>query len=146
MVYNLAWFSGATLVEHTPHTFYISRYPEGREATVYWPSVDNTFTNSTPHAMLIQMWVADSQVHGRVWSTKVYDVEAVKGPRTNVRPGKTITDNKATCVPQPDIVPGFDVTVTRVVKQGGAEVRRESYSTHYQPEDRVVCTNPNHQN
>ncbi len=146
VVYNLAWFSGATLVEHTPHTFYISRYPEGREATVYWPSVDNTFTNSTPHAMLIQMWVADSQVHGRVWSTKVYDVEAVKGPRTNVKPGKTITDNKATCVPQPDMVPGFDVTVTRVVKQGGAEVRRESYSTHYQPEDRVVCTNPNHQN
>ena len=44
------------------------------------------------------------------------------------------------------MVPGFDVTVTRIIKQGGAEVRRESYSTHYQPEDRVVCTNPNHQN
>ena len=146
VVYNLAWFSGATLVEHTPHTFYISRYPEGREATVYWPTVDNTFTNSTPHAMLIQMWVADSQVHGRVWSTKVYDVEAVKGPRTNVRPGKTISDNNVTCVPQPEIVPGFDVTVARIIRQGGAEVRRESYSTHYQPEDRVVCTNPNHQN
>ena len=145
VVYNLAWFSGATLVEHTPHTFYISRYPEGREATVYWPTVDNTFTNSTPHAMLIQMWVADSQVHGRVWSTKVYDVEAVKGPRTNVRPGKTISDNKVTCVPQPEIVPGFDVTVARIIKQGGAEVKREQYSTSYQPEDRVVCTNPNHQ-
>ena len=145
VVYNLAWFSGATLVEHTPHTFYISRYPEGREATVYWPTVDNTFTNSTPHAMLIQMWVADSQVHGRVWSTKVYDVEAVKGPRTNVQPGKTISDNNVTCVPQPEIVPGFDVTVTRIIRQGGAEVKREQYSTSYQPEDRVVCTNPNHQ-
>jgi len=146
VVYNLAWFAGATLVEHTPHTFYISRYPEGREATVYWPTVDNTFTNSTPHGMLIQTWVADSQVHGRVWSTKVYDVEALKGPRTNVRPGKTIIDNKVTCVPQPEMVPGFDVTVTRVIKQGGVEVRRENYSTNYQPEDRVVCTNPNHQN
>ncbi len=146
VVYNLAWFSGATLVEHTPHTFYISRYPEGREATVYWPTVDNKFTNSTPHAMLIEMWVADSQVHGRVWSTKVYDVEAVKGPRTAVRPGKTITDNKVTCVPQPEMVPGFDVTVTRIIKQNGAEVRREEYATKYQPEDRVVCTNPNHAN
>ena len=146
VVYNLAWFSGATLVEHTPHTFYISRYPEGREATVYWPTVDNKFTNSTPHGMLIQMWVADSQVHGRVWSTKSYDVEAVKGPRTNVREGKTITDDTVACVPQPEMVPGFDVTVTRIIRQGGAEVKREQINTKYQPEDRVVCTNPNHQN
>ena len=145
VVYNLAWFSGATLVEHTPHAFYISRYPEGREATVYWPGIDNTFTNTTPHGMLIQMWVAGSQVHGRVWSTKTYDVEAVKGPRTNVRPGRTITDDTVACVPQPDIVPGFDVTVTRIVTQGGAEVKREEYTTNYRPEDRVVCTNPNHQ-
>ncbi|MEP6651414.1 MAG: VanW family protein [Lapillicoccus sp.] len=146
VVYNLAWFSGATLVEHTPHAFYISRYPEGREATVYWPTVDNRFTNGTPHGMFIQMWVADSQVHGRVWSTKVYDVESVKSPRTNVRPGKSITDDTVACVPQPEMTPGFDVTVTRIIKQGGAEVKREQYSTQYQPEDRIVCTNPNHQN
>jgi vancomycin resistance protein YoaR len=145
VVYNLAWFSGATLLEHTPHAFYISRYPEGREATVYWPGIDNAFTNSTPHGMLVQMWVAGSQVHGRIWSTKTYDVEAVKGPRTNIRPGRTITDDTVACVSQPDIVPGFDVTVTRVIKQGGAEVAREDYTTNYRPEDRVVCTNPNHQ-
>lgn len=145
VVYNLAWFSGATLVEHTPHAFYISRYPEGREATVYWPGVDNKFTNGTPHGMLIQMWVAGSQVHGRIWSTKTYDVEAVKGPRTNLRPGRTITDDTVACVSQPDMVAGFDVTVTRVMKQGGAEVKREDYTTNYRPEDRVVCTNPNHQ-
>jgi hypothetical protein len=81
-----------------------------------------------------------------VWSTKTYDIEAVKGPRTNVRPGKTITDNTVACVPQPDMVPGFDVTVTRIIRQGEAELRREQYSTQYAPEDRVVCTNPNHQN
>jgi vancomycin resistance protein YoaR len=145
VVYNLAWFSGATLVEHTPHAFYISRYPEGREATVYWPSIDNKFTNSTPHGMLIQMWVADSQVHGRVWSTRTYDVEAVKGPRTNVQPGQSITDDSVACVPQPEMTPGFDVTVTRIIRQSGTELKREQYSTSYQPEDRIVCTNPNHQ-
>ena len=145
VVYNLAGSPGRYLVE-TPRNLLHLALPGGREATVYWPTVDNTFTNSTPHGMLIQTWVADSQVHGRVWSTKVYDVEALKGPRTNVRPGKTIIDNKVTCVPQPEMVPGFDVTVTRVIKQGGVEVRREYYSTNYQPEDRVVCTNPNHQN
>ncbi|MEO7233829.1 MAG: VanW family protein [Lapillicoccus sp.] len=145
VVYNLAWFAAADLVEHTPHSFYISRYPEGREATVYWPTIDNRFRNASPHGMLLQMWVADDQVHGRVWSTKVYDVEATKGARSNVRSGTSLSDNSTACVPQPEMTPGFDVTVTRTIRQNGAVVRSEDYPTSYQPEDRVVCTNPNHQ-
>jgi hypothetical protein len=34
--YNAAFFAGLELIEHTPHEFYISRYPMGREATVSW--------------------------------------------------------------------------------------------------------------
>ena len=34
--YNAAFFAGLELIEHTPHEFYISRYPTGREATVSW--------------------------------------------------------------------------------------------------------------
>lgn len=145
VVYNLAWFAGAELTAHTAHSFYISRYPEGREATVHWPDVDNRFTNATPYAMLVQMWVADGAVHGRIWSTKLYDVEAVKGPRTAVMAGKTITDDSTSCVPQPEMVPGFTVSVQRVIRQGAAVVKTEAYTTAYQPEDQVVCTNPNHQ-
>src|SRR5262249_18604136 len=33
-LYNAAFFSGLKLVAHTPHSFYISRYPPGREATI----------------------------------------------------------------------------------------------------------------
>jgi hypothetical protein len=106
--------------------------------------VDNKFTNNSPYGMLIQMWVSDNQVHGRVWSTKVYAVDSVKGPRTNLRPGKVIVDNSTTCVPQPEMVPGFDVTVQRVFRKDGAVVKTESYTTKYDPEDRVTCTNPNH--
>ena len=32
--YNAAYFAGMTDVTHKPHSFYISRYPPGREATV----------------------------------------------------------------------------------------------------------------
>ncbi len=145
VVYNLAWFAGAQLTAHTAHSFYIARYPEGREATLHWPDVDNRFTNATPYAMLVQLWVADGAVHGRIWSTKVYDVEAVKGPRTALVNGKTVTDDSTSCVPQPQMVPGFTVTVQRVIHQGGAVVASENYTTAYQPEDQVVCTNPNHQ-
>ncbi len=75
----------------------------------------------------------------------MYDVEAVKGPRTAAVDGKTVTDDSTSCVPQPEMVPGFTVTVQRVIRQGGAVVTTENYTTAYQPEDHVVCTNPNHQ-
>jgi len=144
VVYNLAWFAGADLTEHTPHTFYISRYPEGREATVYWPNIDNKWKNTSAYGMLVQMWVSQNQVHGRIWSTKVFDVEAVQGPRTNATPGQELTDDTPECVPQPEMTPGFDVTVQRMLSQNGAVVKTESYPTHYAPEDKITCTNPNH--
>jgi len=144
VVYNLAWFAGADLTEHTPHTFYISRYPEGREATVYWPNIDNKWKNTSAYGMLVQMWVSQNQVHGRIWSTKVFDVEAVQGPRTNATPGQELTDDTPECVPQPEMTPGFDVTVQRMLSQNGAVAKTESYPTHYAPEDKITCTNPNH--
>lgn len=144
VVYNLAWFAGVALTEHHPHSFYISRYPEGREATVYWPTLDNRWTNTTPYGMLVQLWIADGAVHGRMWSTKLVDVESVKGERTNVREGRSLTDGSTECVPQPVAMPGFDVTVQRVIRRGGAVVTTESYTTSYDPQDRIVCTNPDH--
>ena len=140
VIYNLAWFSGVALTEHQAHSFYISRYPAGREATVNWPTIDNKWTNTTPYGMLVQMWVSGSQVHGRMWSTKVYDVEAIEGPRTNPRPGKVIRDSSAGCVPQSSIVAGFDITVKRVIRKAGAVVKTESYTTKYDAEDQVICT------
>lgn len=141
VTYNIAWFAGARLDQHTPHSVYISRYPAGREATVSWPSLDNKWTNTSPYGMLVQMWVSGGQVHGRMWSTKVYDVEAVAGPRTNARTGKTIVDNARGCVPH-EHVPGFDIVVTRVFSKGGTVVKRENYSTSYKAANHVICTNP----
>ena len=31
VIYNISWFAGAELIEHHPHSFYISRYPAGRD-------------------------------------------------------------------------------------------------------------------
>ncbi len=52
--FNAAFFSGVRIDEHTPHSFYISRYPEGREATVSWPDVDQKWTNDTGYGIIIQ--------------------------------------------------------------------------------------------
>ncbi|GAA2744773.1 VanW family protein [Terrabacter aerolatus] len=112
VVYNLAYFAGVDFIQFSPHAFFIPRYPEGREATVYWPTIDNKWKNDTPYGMLLQTWVEGGSVHGRVWSTKTWDVTSVKGGRRNVVPPKTIRDDSLKCYPQQPN-PGFDVTVTR---------------------------------
>lgn len=139
VTYNLAWFAGVELTEHKAHSLYISRYPAGREATVSWPDLDNKWTNNTPYGILMQMWLSGGQVHGRMWSTKVYDVTAVAGPRTNIRQGKTVTDSSPSCIPHGSSE-GFDITVQRVISKGGTVVKRESYKTTYVPADRIVCS------
>ena len=47
-LYNAAYFAGMTDVTHKPHSFYISRYPPGREATVFEGAIDMKFRNDAP--------------------------------------------------------------------------------------------------
>jgi vancomycin resistance protein YoaR len=138
-LFNAAFFAGVAIIEHTPHSFYISRYPEGREATVSWPGVDNKWRNDSGHAILIQTAVTGSDITVSFFGTKVWDIEAAKGPRRNVTQPRKITDNRPGCVPQTP-TPGFDVTVTRIFKRAGAQVRTSQFTTHYIPEDDVTCT------
>ena len=140
-LFNAVFFSGAMILEHTPHSFYIARYPEGREATVSWPGVDNRWQNDTGHAIYIQTVVTGSSITVTFYGTKIWDVQAVKGPRRNVKQPRTIVDDRPTCVPQTP-TPGFDVTVTRILKKAGVTVRTSQFSTHYIPEDDVRCTHP----
>jgi vancomycin resistance protein YoaR len=142
--FNAAFFAGVRIERHTPHSFYIPRYPEGREATVSWPDVDQVWTNDTGFGILINTQVSGSELIVSFYGTKVWDVEAVKGPRRNVTQPKEITDATAGCVPQSPAT-GFDVTVTRSFRKigvTGAPVRTSTFSTHYLPEDHVVCTHP----
>ncbi len=138
-LFNAVFFSGVKIEEYHPHSFYISRYPEGREATISWPDVDNRWTNDTKGGILVKASATDSEVTVTFYGTKTWDIKAVKGPRRNVVQPKTIRDDKEGCVPQSPNV-GFDVTVERIFLRGGNEVKRSSFTTHYIPSDSVTCT------
>ncbi|SDQ71076.1 VanW family protein [Quadrisphaera sp. DSM 44207] len=143
-LFNAVFFAGLEDVEHKPHSFYISRYPEGREATVNYGTIDMRFRNDSEHAVLMQTWVGGGQLHARFWSTKTWDVEASKSARRNVVQPKTIVDDSEGCVPQSPHV-GFDVTVTRTFLRDGQVARTEDFSTRYVPEDSVRCVDPQEQ-
>ena len=140
-IFNAAFFSGMQLDAWTPHTFYISRYPEGREATISWPDVHHKWTNTTDGGVRIQVTATDTSITVSFYGTKKWDIEATKSNRFNIRSPRTIVDDSPTCVPQSP-VQGFTVTVGRIFRQNGAEVKRQSFTTTYQPEDFVTCTNP----
>lgn len=139
--YNAAWFAGLKILRHKPHSFYISRYPVGRESTLSWPDVDMRFQNDTEHPIVITTSYYSNVISVSIYGTRKYDVETITGPRTNPRGFDEYEDDSKTCINQGGIS-GFDIEVTRILKQSGMEVRREVYKTRYLSEDRVKCTNP----
>ncbi|MFG3087998.1 VanW family protein [Streptomyces antibioticus] len=140
-VYNAMFFAGVKPVEHGAHSFYIERYPEGREATVAWGSLDLRFTNDTGHTLYIQAESTDHSVTINFLGTKKYDaITSVTGPRTNIHQPAHKVNNTPACVPQTPLE-GFDVEVDRVFHQNGKEVKREPFHTHYTPRDEIICTN-----
>jgi len=138
-LFNAVFFSGVRIEQYTPHSFYIARYPEGREATLSWPDVDQKWTNDSGFGILISSYLKGNDLTVTFFGTKKWDIEAVKGPRRNVVQPKTIVDDRQGCVPQSPN-PGFDVTVTRILKKNGVQVRTSTFNTHYRPEDGVTCT------
>ncbi len=147
--FNAMFFAGLKDIEHKPHSFYIDRYPAGREATVAWPSVDLQFQNDTEYGVLIEAFVNDStpssqgSVTVRMYSTKVWDITSRASERYNyVGPG-TRTLDTPDCYPNTGFS-GFQIDVTRTFKEHGeSEVHHtEKFHTSYTPADTVICKPP----
>ena len=148
--FNAAFFAGLEDIEHKPHSFYIDRYPMGREATVAWGSVDLRFRNDTDHGVLITADVTPSTVSSsgvvtvRMWSTRTWDITTRTGDQHNFTEEQTRRVDTRQCHPN-DGYGGFDVDVWRYFRRPGSSelVRTEKFETTYTPSDTVICTNPN---
>src|SRR5690606_31322719 len=109
---------------HKPHSFYIDRYPVGREATVAWPTVDLRFQNDTEYGVLIESFIrpATSSSQGsvtvRMYSTKVWDIESRTSDRYAYTSPGTRTLDTPDCYPNSGYG-GFSIDVTRIFKRPG---------------------------
>jgi len=138
-VFNAAFFAGMDLVQFQPHSHHYPRYPEGREATIYTPSVDLRWRNTTPYGALVQSWVSGGRFHVRLWGTEHFDVTTTTSNRYNFTNPSTVYNTSASCVPNSNPERGFTVTVTRTVSLDGEQVDYNEWTTRYIPWDRVVC-------
>ncbi|MBB6626917.1 VanW family protein [Nocardioides sp. KIGAM211] len=147
--FNAMFFAGLEDVEHKPHSFYIDRYPVGREATVAWGAVDLRFRNDTPYGVLVHAQVTPSTPSSQgvvtvsMYSTKVWDITTSTSDRYDLTEPATRVLRTPDCYPNTGYG-GFDVDVTRYFRKAGESAldHDEVFHTTYTPSDTVICKPP----
>ncbi|HEY7562137.1 MAG TPA: VanW family protein, partial [Gaiellaceae bacterium] len=128
-VFNAAFEAGLPIKQRTNHSFYISHYPLGRDATVSWGGPDLVFKNDLEHAVLIKVTYTDStftvSFYGTRQGRKV--VSTTSSPTSYTQPklqyavDPSAAPNSLTTTSAGG--PGFDVNVHRKVFQDGKLLR-----------------------
>ena len=136
-LYNAAYFAGMEDTAHTPHSYYISRYPAGREATVYEGAIDLQFTNTSKHPVRIETSFG-KDITVRFKGVKTVEVESINNGRwAKTEPQRMSVGED--CFPSGG-APGFTTSDTRVIKDlSGKEISRETTTTVYDPQPIVTC-------
>lgn len=113
-MYNAAYFAGLKVDTHQPHSFYISRYPAGREATLNYPNIDLKWTNDTGVPIFIRTFTDDHSVTVSLYGDNGgRAVTSVPGPR------------------QPNPGGDFQIKVTRTVRFADGHTTQDSFTTRY---------------
>ena len=137
--YNAAYFAGMDIVSHKPHSRWFSRYPEGREATMWSPDLDMKFKNGTPYGVLVQAWTEGGRQWVRFWSTEYYTVETFTGARYGITSPRTVYNSSPECKPESGGQSGFSVNGWRKRFLNGEQFDHWDWSWTYQPWNNVVC-------
>jgi vancomycin resistance protein YoaR len=146
-LYNASYFAGMKDAGHKEHSYYISRYPAAREATVFQDHaghsiIDIKFTNDAPTGVAIQTSWSTGSLSVKIWGTKRYTVESVTGGRSHQTEPTEKPGPATNCKASPG-APGFTVSDTRIIKDlGGREIRRDNRTVKYNPQPKIVCPPP----
>ena len=147
-VFNAAFEAGLPIKTRYNHSFYISHYPVGRDATVSWGGPDLVFRNDLKNAILVKTSYTDATFTVTFYGTKQgRKVVASTSAQTNFTQPKLqyAVDPSA----PPNSVrtaagggPGFDVTVHRTVYQRGKLLREDDFFTRYVPQNPTAIYGP----
>ncbi|MBX7446481.1 VanW family protein [Mycolicibacterium sp. 3033] len=139
-LFNAAYFAGMEDVEHHEHSYYISRYPAGREATVFGDVLDVKFRNDGPTSVQIQTEWTPSSVTVRIVGIKRYEVTSSQSSRSRPTSPQTITIPAGEACSASGGASGFTITDTRTLRDiVSGETTTESHTVTYDPIPRVIC-------
>ena len=143
-LFNAVFVSGFPVIERHNHSFYLSHYPKGRDATVSWGGPDFKFKNTTKHWVLVATTYTAGSITISLYGTDPrYTVTSETGEFYNERPYPTET------VKDPKLPEGVKLVedagetgrtcvVTRTVSRGGTLVRTDTFTSVYKPKVEVV--------
>jgi vancomycin resistance protein YoaR len=143
-VFNAAWEAGLRITERNPHSLYISRYPLGRDATVYWPSLDLKFQNDTKSWVLVRGLAESDGIHVVIYGGERRRVESSAAPLvvTGPVPKKIVKDptlpKGERVVDQEGSAPTRTSATRKIYAPDGTLVHTETWTTSYEGETRVV--------
>lgn len=143
-VFNAAWEAGLKITERNPHSLYISRYQLGRDATVYWPSLDLKFVNDTSKWVLVKGFAEYDGIVVAIYGGEDRRVDSSEGTMEITGPvvverekdptlarGKTVVEEEGT--------PPSATSVTRTIyDRDGKLLRTETWNTSYKSHARIV--------
>ncbi|MFD1048352.1 VanW family protein, partial [Kibdelosporangium lantanae] len=146
-LYNAAYFSGLKDAGHKEHSYYISRYPAAREATVFQNPdgssvIDLKFTNDAQTGIAIQTIWTPGTITVKIWGTKRYNVESLPGGRTLQTDPQEKPGPPENCHAS-NGAQGFTTSDTRVIKDlNGNVIRRDTRNVKYNPQPKITCAPP----
>lgn len=139
-LFNAAYFAGMENVEHHEHSYYISRYPAGREATVFGDVLDVKFRNDGPTSVQIQTEWTSSSITARLIGIKRYEVSSSSSSRSRPTSPQTVTIPAGEACSASSGAPGFTITDTRTLREiASGQTRTESHTVIYDPIPTVIC-------
>lgn len=150
-IFNAIYFGCYEDVTHTPHSIYFSKYPEGREATLGYPSPDVAFLNDSDAPVIIRTSYTNRTItvtffgnrNGQYCGTERSSRSGVSNPVKEyqadpdgvVDPGQEYVKSKGS--------KGWYVENTRIFYDAeGNELEREVFPWRYRGEKNVILLHP----
>jgi vancomycin resistance protein YoaR len=142
--FNAAWEAGLRITERNPHSLYIDRYQLGRDATVYWPSLDLKFVNDTKQWVLVKGFAESDGISIAIYGGEDRRVESSSGTRviTGAPPVRRVNDatlpKGQTVVEEYGTSPSRTSVTRTIYGENGNLLDEETWNTNYRGETRVV--------
>jgi vancomycin resistance protein YoaR len=150
-IFNAIYFGCYQDVTHQPHSIYFTKYPEGREATLGYPSPDVAFRNDSDAPVIIRTSYTPRTItvtffgnqKGMTCGTERSERSNVSSPRREyqadpdgvVKPGQEKVKSKGS--------KGWYVVNTRIFyDKDGNEIKREEFPWRYSGEKNVILLHP----
>ncbi|HEY1012765.1 MAG TPA: VanW family protein [Herpetosiphonaceae bacterium] len=155
-LFRAAFYAGLPITERHEHSFRISWYevyaPYGMDAAIFTGVNDFRFLNDTGNWLLLNTYVDDATttVTYVLYGTKPDREVLLDGPYVEKQYPKPtepvyVADAKepvGTFHQTDTSRDGMDITVYRVIKQGGRVISREPFYTHFKPWPDIFAHNP----